>query len=345
MTTVDYIDLLNGTARAAGIDPDQASSAQFADIRIFHRDRLKRNWEYRPWSFLKRTEKRFFRDLYAAQVYAAAAEVYYAGPQKYYQSLRAVPNTEAPATYSATTRTWTTNLAYWAESKLEYSADEYSSTHAYVQGDWAFYSLTGLFYQLFAASSTGTVPTDTTKWGVLTEFDRYVAFEQTGKTAFDHAFAAWDRDPNKDGRARLLTAWQSDVGLQVLDEVAFAWVQFRIQRPLLTGAVYVATAVYAVGDQIYFSTTTTRGNFYDCLAVTTAGQSPATTASKWRVVELPAAFETYLIHGAAADYLCADEDDGRRDREEAMAAEDLMRQGLIHDAQVAHFNRTVVGVR
>lgn len=343
MRTIDYIDVLNASARASGIAPDMASGDEFESFRGFHNDRLKRNWERRPWHDIKRTEKRYYRDLYAAQVYAA--EVYYPGPQKYYLALRAVLSTEAPATYNATTRTWTTNLAYWAESGVEYSADEYSATRAYVRGDQVFYSITGLFYQLFAAASTGNAPSSAANWGVLTEFDRYVAYEQTGKTAFEHAFSAWDRDPDGDGRARMFSAFHSNLGLQVLDDEPFCWMVYRIRRPILKGDVFDATATYAVGDQVYFSSTTTRGNFYDCVAVTTAGQSPDTNAAKWTVVPLPAQFQTYLIHGAAADYLAADEEPMRRDREESTATEDLTNQTLLHDAQLAHLNRTQVGTR
>lgn len=343
MVTIDYIDLLNGSAHYAGIEPDDASADEFSTFRLLHGDRLKRIWEWRRWHDLRRTEKRYFRDLYVAQAYSATNEVYYPGPQKYYQALRTAPGTEAPATLSGTT--WTTNLAYWAESATEYSADEYDATKAYVQGDQVYYSLTDRFYQLFAATSTGNVPTDTTRWGVLTEFDRYVAYAQTGKTAFDHAFSAWDRDPRNDGRAIRMQAGHSSNGLQVLNDVPYVWLVYRIRRPRLTGAVYSATATYAVGDQVYFSSATVRGNFYDCVTATSAGESPSSAAAKWTKVEIPAQFETYLTHGAAADYLMPDGNVMVRDREAAIAEEDLMNQALLHDAQVAHENRTLVGVR
>jgi hypothetical protein len=68
-------------------------------------------------------------------------------------------------------------------------------------------------------------------------------------------------------------------------------------------------------------------------------------AAKWEQVEIPAAFQTYLVHGAAADYLNADEEPMRRDRCAREAADDLERQAALHDGQVAHLNRTQVGVR
>lgn len=277
MVTIDYIDLLNGSARAAGIALDQASGDEFTSFRQFHRDRLKRVWEYRQWHDLKRTEKRYFRPLYVSQSYAAGAEVYFGGTQEYYQSLRAVPGGQAPETWDGSS--WTANEAYWAASTTIYSADEYLGSRPYVQGNVVHYANTDRFYQLYAASSTDNLPTDATKWGVLTVFDRYVAYAQTGYTPFDHAFGAWDRNPVADGRAVRLQAFHSHNGLQVLDDQAYVWLEYRIRRPLLTGDVWSSTATYAVGDQVYFSTASVRGNFYDCLVATSAGQSPVTSAA------------------------------------------------------------------
>jgi hypothetical protein len=343
MVTIDYVDLLNASARAAGIAVDQASGDEFTSLRVFHRDRLKRIWEYRPWHDLTRTEKRYFRALWVAQAYSAGAEVFYPGPQQYYQALRTTTSGQAPATWSGTS--WVVNAAYWAVSATSYGADEYSATKAYVQGGQVYYSVTDRYYQLYASTSTGNLPTDTTKWGVLTEFNRYVAFAQTGYTAYDHSFAAWDRNPITDGRAIRLTTFHSNLGLQLLEDYSYVWLEYRIRRPLLKGDVFSATATYAVGDQVYFSSAAIRGNFYDCVTATAAAESPATAAAKWALVEIPAQFETFLIHGAAADYLTADEEADRRDREELIAQADLQNQALLHDGQLAHFNRTQVHVR
>ena len=64
--------------------------------------------------------------------------------------------------------------------------------------------------------------------------------------------------------------------------------------PRLSGSAYSATTAYTVGQQIYYSSTTLPGNFYDCAVTTTAGQSPDTTAASWTLVELPRMFEDYL---------------------------------------------------
>lgn len=341
--TVDYQDLLEHSARCAGLDPDSLSTAQFRDLRLFHTDRLQRIWELRDWVEICPTEKRYFRDLYAGGTnYAAAAEVYYPGPQLYYQALRAALG-QAPSTLVGST--WTTNLAYWAECETEYSADDYDNTAAYVRGDQVYYPDTDRFYQLFAATSTGNLPTDTANWGVLTPFDRYVAYAQTGKTAFDQAFGAFDKDPENHGNARRLNCFLSESGAQVLDDVPLCWLSFRRRVPDLKGEAFDDTATYAVAKQIYFVTDAVAGNFYTCVTATNAGESPLTHSAKWSLVEIPFAFRGWLIHGAASDYARPDGNLSVADRE-ARLANDAQEQAVItFDAQSAHLHRTVVLTR
>jgi hypothetical protein len=57
------------------------------------------------------------------------------------------------------------------------------------------------------------------------------------------------------------------------------------------------------------------GNFYTCVAVTAAGESPESAPAKWAVVELPYTFRQYLIQGGYADWLTAD---GQTDKAGAM---------------------------
>lgn len=328
METIDYQDILEATARAADLDPDDLSPDEFSALRTAHTLRLRYAWQYQMWPFLKKLgEKRWFRDVYAGGTsYAATTEVAYEGPQKYYQALRTALN-QAPATYSG--GTWTTNLAYWAECAGSYSASEYNNSSAYTQGQQVFYSPTQRYYQLYAASSTGNLPTDTTKWGVLTEFRRYVAYAQTGKTAFNQVFNVWDKDPTLTGKAlRVRTQYSGELGLHVLDAVPYVFIDYRRQVPQLKGDAYVGTTAYTAGRQIYFETATTRGNFYDCVTTTTAGESPETAAAKWAVVDVPAAFSLWLVHGAAADYLKADEPE-RAGAEESRARKALDDETLV----------------
>lgn len=341
----DYVDLYKHSARCAGLDVTLLSAAEFSDFRLFHTDRLQRIWEGRDWVELKPVEKRYFRNLYATGTsYAQGAEVYHPGSQSYFQMLRTGGvSGQVPATFGGSQ--WATNLAYWAESETSYSAEAYVSAGAYVQGDRVYSPDTDRFYQLFAASSTGNAPTDTTRWGVLTEFDRYVAYVQTGRTAFEQAFLAWDKNPKNDATAQTLTAFASENGLQVLDDVPFCWVEFRLPVPNLSGDNFDATLTYAVGSQVYFEGGALRGNFYGCLTATSAGQSPLTTPASWSLVEIPFAFRGWLLHGAAADYARPDGNLSVADREERLAKEAWEQACAIYDAQTAHLHRTTVLTR
>ncbi len=79
------------------------------------------------------------------------------------------------------------------------------------------------------------------------------------------------------------------------------YVEYKINRPNLTGDTYSASTDYAEDNQVYYSTT---GQFYNMTTDATAGTVPTDT-SKWTVVSIPKTFENYLIRGIYADYLRA----------------------------------------
>jgi hypothetical protein len=417
METADFIDILNHAARIAGIEPDQASTEEFADLRLLISDRLKVAWEQAEWRDLMRVEKRYFRPLftpgntYNAPTLGAVSEVYWPQQCAYYQSLRALPltvsgivrtGTTAEATTSAnhllstgdqiaisgatqtdynltatitvtgpttftyevanspatpatgtiratptpTNATGIVNAIYWALAQTEYSGNDWAVSETNTAGHNRRWPGTDRFYQYINTSdSAGNQPTNTTYWAVLTDFERYVAFEQSGETAFSHPVRGWDRNPRTDGRAVEVNSFTTDLGLHVLDSVAFVWVDFRLRPPALIGEVWSDSATYAAGDQVYYSSSTTRGNFYDVLSATTAGQDPEDTPAKFSLVEIPEIFRSYLIHGAASDYLSPDGDETTARREFQIADRELERQLLINDQAKAHLNRTEVLTR
>jgi hypothetical protein len=81
--------------------------------------------------------------------------------------------------------------------------------------------------------------------------------------------------------------------------VTDCWIEFRARRPELVGEVYDDTVVYAVGHQVWFTPTNGRGNLYDCIATTTAGDDPTDTGH-WVLVEIPRMFKGFLIWEAYA---------------------------------------------
>lgn len=103
--------------------------------------------------------------------------------------------------------------------------------------------------------------------------------------------------------------------VNLLRTVSPVFLEYRIKKPNLYGDAYSATQAYSIGSQIYFDTSSNSGSFqpgagkqpagnlYTCISATTAGQSPATNASLWQLVEIPYFCGEYLIRGALADFL------------------------------------------
>ena len=152
-------------------------------------------------------------------------------------------------------------------------------------------------------------------WAKLTPFNRYVANEQfladgTALTAIGEFLFAWDKDPRVTTKLTPLNFTLSADGAQftqLAHTPAYVWLLYRVRRPELTGDVWSATAVYASGQQAYFTDPATRrGNFYDCIATTTAGESPSSAPAKWSVVALPYIFRSYLIQAGHCDWLTSD---------------------------------------
>lgn len=77
-----------------------------------------------------------------------------------------------------------------------------------------------------------------------------------------------------------------------------------------------------MADQCYFN-----GNFYQCATATTAGESPATAPSKWRMVQIPKEWRDVLARLTYANLL---ELDGQKEKAEAerAGAETMERNGL-----------------
>lgn len=287
-------------------------SSRFAALRAYVDRALQRIWEGEQWPDLCRAEERNYRlpwasgTTYSASTSTAPVEVWFAPSQKYYQSLVGSNSNNAPATQSGST--WTENSSKWAESKSDYSGANWAASTVYsvgtivrrTSGSTADY----LYYQCHTAHTSGAT-FDTTKFCVLTPFDQYVAFEQTGETAIGECFAVFDRNP------RLSRGWReyafqiSENGIQVPEGPATVWLELRTRRSVLTGDAYSATATYAAGDQVYY-TASGVGDFYACVSATTAGESPVSAAAKWAIVEIPYIFKQYLVWSAYADLLASD---------------------------------------
>lgn len=101
------------------------------------------------------------------------------------------------------------------------------------------------------------------------------------------------------------------------------FVFYRKYPPTFTGSDYSASSTYVVGDQIYFTDSSGNGNYYKCIAATTAGQSPSTTPGSWQLIPLYNVFLQYCIYRAYADWLISDGQLDKADKASAMAERKL----------------------
>lgn len=339
MRTVDYITVFKGAADLCGLDRNNVDTLNASRLQQWISKRLATAYERHLWPELIRVEQRFFRAAYASgTTYAASDFVFWAQTQKYYQALKTTVG-NAP-----TDALGVLDAAHWALAAASFGGSDYSGSTAYVAGNIIYYPTTGLFYQCHTAT-TGNAPTDTTRWGVLVPFERYVAYDQTGQTSIGHVTNVYTRNPRNFSNPGELLFTLTESGVNVVDDVAFVWVKFRLKTPVLSGAVYSASATYAATQQIYFSSTTTPGNFYDCVTATTAGQSPDTTAAKWAIVEIPRLFQRYLEHGTYSDYLTAEGQGEKAPIESNRADSFLTQQSIVLTSQQQQRQRTVVQTR
>lgn len=288
-------------------------TSRFAAMRGYIDRALQRIWEGEPFPELVRVEARNYRlawdsaTTYAASTSTAAVEVYFAPTGLYYQSLVGSNLNQAPATQSG--GVWTENSAYWAQSRTAYSGNDWAASTVYAvgtivrrtSGSTADYR----YYQCHTGH-TSSSSFDATKFCILTEFDQYVGYTQTGETAIGEVFRVTNANPRITRGFVEYPFWLSENGVQVTNGPATVWLEYRIRRSGLTGDTYSATTAYTAGQQIYYTTTGGIGNFYDCVTSTSAGDSPVSAAAKWSLVEIPYIFGQYLIWSCYADLLAGD---------------------------------------
>lgn len=348
MVSVDYDSVLFATADLCGLDRANLPTIDFQQLRAAHNRRLRFGWDYDFWPEIIRTQKRYFRPIYStATAYTATTEVYWPGTRRYYQAMTATTGND-PANASGVTQN-----AFWADAVTSYSADNYNNATTYTRGQQVFYPYTDRFYQLFAASSVGNLPTDATRWGILTEFDAYVSFDQTGFTPIGTIVSVDDGSAKLTTRSDALGWWKSENGIQISGAVngvgdnatvgaAFAWIQFRIRPPFLKGNLWVNGTSYVIGDQVYYATGVA-GNFYDCIQATSS--QPPTNTSFWTKVEIPKLFSNYLEIGGYADWLRNTGQSDRADVEDRRAREELEHQRELLVGAEAQRKRALVITR
>lgn len=149
----------------------------------------------------------------------------------------------------------------------------------------------GVYYVATDAVTSGDVPGVSAKWSVITELDPYVAYDQAGKTGFDHVVEIFNANPRTTRQASRLD-WQYDERGAWIRSSAVSpsvWVKFRRRCPVYSGVDYSAEATYGAGQTRFYSSESTgfEGDFWTTVQSTSAGESPETHPAKWTKLEVP----------------------------------------------------------
>ena len=306
-------------ASLALCDAENISTTDFNIWRRFCRKRLEVSWRHHFWPDLAVCEQRFYRLAWNAEqtYYPAVAgvdnsanEVYWALTGQYFAPLQTVPPNTPP-----TDGYGNVNMTYWAitqqyaiqpdPSGTQYNQPvanvlPWSSTTTYFQGNAVQYA--NNVYVLFTANVLGDLPTDAANWGLLPPFVACIPYEQTGFNAFSLVEECFSANPAATTRGNTLDWMLNNNGIVVRTVIAYAWVQYRLRCPKLSGVNYSSSTAYAAGAQFYYGSATLPGNFYNVVTATNAGDTPDSAPAKFSVVAIPRIFHRYLVLGMAADW-------------------------------------------
>jgi hypothetical protein len=250
--------------------------------------------------------------------------------------------------------------SFWAGCASSYTGDNWVTGTAYLVGRILYWPQTGRFYQVHTAhtSSQTLVPTNTTYYGVLTVFDRYIGYTQgvsagVSWAAIGTVLGCWASNPRVYVKGQASTSadaiewWLSENGVQVVTSTRKSvWLEYRVRTPNLKGVTWAAASTYTGGfSQVYYSDAATPGNFYDCVTTTAAGESPVTTPAKWSLVEIPRRFEQHLVYAATRDWLLSQGQAEKWALLKVDVADLLSDQVLVLKGQSGQEERLVCGTR
>ena len=136
-------------------------------------------------------------------------------------------------------------------------------------------------------------------------------------------FGVYNLNPLLSSRAVGMTYQLYETGTEqriVLEKTTIeeGWYYYRTKVPQLNGELYDSTTVYHPNSQIYFDSGSGSGtytpvtgkphsaNFYTCLTLTNAGESPLTNPTKWKLEKIPYIFSQFLSWGATANWFASE---------------------------------------
>jgi hypothetical protein len=353
MTLCHYSDILQIAATLAGLRYDRTVGAsglgadEEADIRQSVNANLAQLWPKGRWPGVMRIERRQFRatwlvgTTYGAPTATAGVEVLDPATEEYYQSLHSANVGNAPTTGGVE------NSAHWAKCNAKETADLWADGTAYTVGAKVKHPSSLRIYQCITAhTSSGSF--NASNFGLLTDFEPYIAFAQSGETAIDDQAECqlWTENPRTVTTATRIKTLFTQNGLTPLESCpSRPWLEYKLACPKLFGERYDSTATYVAStDQVQFATASGKvetTDFYNCIVNAAAGDTPATDTDKWTRVEIPDYFKNYLGAKGALGFLVGD-DDAKYQVAESFAADaeihlmDLLQrvQGQVPPSQI-----------
>ena len=302
MRTVTFKSVLHGSARLLGLNPDRLDTIKAAQLVEYINQHVRFGWPWDWWSEWTLVEQRFYRaawavgTTYGAPTATATEEIFYFPAGKYYQSLVAGNLGNVPATLSGAD--YVENSSKWAESAGQYDTTPWTANTAFTVGQQRVNPDNGRAYQCHTAHTSGAT-FDTTKFGILTPFNRYIAYSQSATaTVISQVKDAYKRDPRvfPKNPGRLKEHWKSDLGIQARDDwPEFVYLEFMTTPPVFTTTPWADATSYAVGDLVYSAPET-----YRC---TTAHTSSGTiNLSNFTLVQFPYLLGDFVKRAALSDY-------------------------------------------
>ena len=238
MRSIPYSDIEKGVAAIAGIDPSALLAHEKILLAEYINDATKFCWDYYPWAEFTKTEERYFRDDFVPNAsYEAGDEVHYEG--KYYRARLA----NQSSTIDISEVIWyevgdVIGVEEWSETGLYYKGAKVSyfdKSYICINQPNSIIPEHGLDPCSFDLN--GISVTDTNYFEEIDSvFDRYIAYEQTGKDVIGTCLAITLEDPRYNDTSPL--NWREDrEGFYIEprgESFNKVWIRYRLQAPTFT---------------------------------------------------------------------------------------------------------------
>lgn len=240
--TVSYAYVLQKACELTGRTyPPTVEEASF--FRTFIGSALRQAWEACDWPEQTVTQQEFFAPTYSASTtYSVGAVVYFPTEQNYYQVVNSAGVTGISPTSNGPNGAL--NASYWAKALPTYGQNgqggSWSSTASFTVGSIVLYAVDQQCYQCIATPSIGTPPTNSTYWGLLNPFLRFVSQTQnpdgtTRSQELGEIFQVTKEDPRVNRFQTQNVAYTfGPNGMNVLDQVPYVYIQARLLPPIYT---------------------------------------------------------------------------------------------------------------